>query len=84
MKKLKDEDLRKIKRKLNKYIKTILFITMLVLIYILSPRITNAIQAFAKFIYELDSSNITRVVELVLAISFSLAVVINKDNKKEV
>ena len=57
-----------------KLIKVILFISMLILIYMVSPRITNAIQNGAKYLYELEGTYITRVVELILSISFTIAV----------
>ena len=69
-------------KKILSLIKFILIITMLVFIYILSPKITSNIQAMAKFIYELDSTYITRVVELVLAVSLVLPSVIS-NNKEE-
>ena len=69
-------------KKILSLIKFILIIAMLVFIYILSPKITSNIQAMAKFIYELDSTYITRVVELVLAVSLVLPSVIS-NNKEE-
>ena len=73
------------KKKLNKVkriIITLLFMLMLVLIYIVSPRITDSIQNGAKFIYEMDSSIITRVAELLLAISLSLSALFTKNDSK--
>lgn len=67
------------KKKILKYIKTILFIVMIVLIYLVSPKITISIQNTAKFIYELDNNYITRVVELILAVT--LVIAINTTNK---
>ena len=54
---------------------------MLILIYILSPRITQVIQDMAKYLYELDSTYITRIVELVLSVSMVLAVLAFKNKE---
>ena len=60
--------IKKIENKIAiKYIKYILFIIALILIYLLSPKITAYIQFISKFLYDLESSYITRVVELILA-----------------
>ena len=65
---------RKIEKKnIIKNVKYILFIIMLVLIYIISPKITDYIQLVAKYLYDIESSYITRVVELILAVSLILA-----------
>lgn len=72
---------KEIIKKLGKYISILLFVIMLVLIYILSPRITQIIQDMAKYLYELDSTYITRVVELLLSASMILAV-LEFNNKK--
>lgn len=71
-------------KKILKYVKIILFIVMLVLIYLVSPRITVSIQNTAKFIYELDSNYITRVVELILAVTLIIAINTNNKTKKGV
>ena len=39
-------------KKISKFIGIILFLAMLILIYIVSPRITAVIQDMAKYIYE--------------------------------
>lgn len=67
-----------------KYIKIVLFTVMLVLIYLVSPKITTSIQNGAKFIYELDSNYITRVVELVLAVTLIIAINTTNKTKKGV
>lgn len=71
-------------KKILKYVKIILFIVMLVLIYLVSPRITVSIQNTAKFIYELDSNYITRVVELILAVTLIIAINTTNKTKKGV
>ena len=53
---------------------------MIILIYFASPMITNSIQNCAKWLYELDSNYITRVVELILSVSLVLANFIKKEN----
>lgn len=65
-------------KKIINYIGIILFITMLVLIYIVAPRITEVIQDGAEYLYKLDSTYITRVVELILSVSLVIAVVTTK------
>jgi len=66
-----------------KIIKIILFIVMLGLIYIVSPKITYLIQEVAKYIYDLDSNYITRIVELVLAVSLSVIVMKKNNSEKD-
>ncbi len=61
-------------KKVLSIIKFILFITMLILIYLVSPRITQVIQNIAKYLYDMESDYITRVVQLIMTVSFSLAV----------
>jgi len=70
-------------KKILSLIKFILIIAMLVLIYILSPKITSNIQYMAEYLYKLDSVYITRVVELILTASSVLALVVfnNKEEK---
>lgn len=71
------------KNKILKYIKIILFITMIVLIYLVSPKITISIQNTAKFIYELEETYITRIVELLLTVTIftTLYVYVTKKGK---
>lgn len=73
------------KEKVNKVlgvIKLILFVVMLLLIYIVSPKITGVIQNMAKYLYEIESVEITRVVELILSITFIIAIFTTKSDKK--
>lgn len=77
--------MRKFKLNMKKISRTfaiILFFGMLILIYMVSPRITTVIQNMAKFIYEIDPNYITRVVELILAVSLIAAAFMGKDNRK--
>ena len=48
-------------------VKMALIILMVILIYIVSPKITVNVQNCAKWLYELDGTYITRVIELILA-----------------
>ena len=57
-------------KKVSKIIKLILFISMLVLIYLVSPRLTNLIQNCARWIFELDNNYITRFIEILLLVCF--------------
>ena len=68
--------------KIGKFIGLILFILMLILIYIISPKITQIIQDIAKYLYEIEAVQITRVVELILSISFIIAAFSAKNDKK--
>lgn len=68
-------------KKILNFIEFILIIVMLVLVYILSPKITSNIQYMAKYLYELDSTYITRVVELLLSTSMILVVLAFKNKK---
>lgn len=70
-------------KKISKFIGIILFLAMLILIYIVSPRITAVIQDMAKYIYEVDSNYITRVVELILSVSLVLSIVATKESTKK-
>lgn len=70
-------------KKISKIIGFILFIAMLILIYIVSPRITVVIQNMAKYIYEVDSNYITRVVELLLSVSLVLGVATTRESIKK-
>ena len=77
--------MRKFKLNMKKISRTfaiVLFFGMLILIYMVSPRITTVIQNMAKFIYEIDPNYITRVVELILAVSLIAAAFMGKDNRK--
>lgn len=69
-------------KKISRMISFVLFFGMLILIYIISPRITTVIQNMAKYIYEIDPNYITRVVELILAVSLITAAFFGKENKK--
>ena len=71
----------KIKKILNG-VKIVLIIIMLVLIYLVSPKITNFIQNGAKYLYDMESVYITRVIELILAVSFIIAIFTNKKEVK--
>lgn len=71
----------KIKKFLNG-VKIVLIILMLVLIYLVSPKITNAIQNGAKYLYDMESTYITRIVELILAVSFIITIFTNKKEVK--
>lgn len=66
------------KKKIIKTITTILFIGLIILIYLVSPKITEIIQNCAKYIAEVDSNYITRIVELILAISLIGTTVLTK------
>ena len=73
------------KEKVNKFyrgVKILLFIMMIILIYLVSPKITQVIQDLAKYLYELDSTYITRVVELILSITFVVAAFTSKKKDK--
>ena len=69
-------------KKVSRTISFVLFFGMLILIYMISPRITTVIQDMAKYIYEIDPNYITRVVELILAVSLIITAFIGKENKK--
>ena len=69
-------------KKVSRTISFVLFFGMLILIYMISPRITTVIQDMAKYIYEIDPNYITRVVELILAVSLIITAFIGKENRK--
>ena len=69
-------------KKIMEVIKYVLIVIMIILIYVISPKITGVIQNMAKYLYELDSVYITRVVELILAVSLVLPSLLNKKEEK--
>ena len=69
-------------KKIIGVIKYVLIVVMIILIYVISPKITGVIQNMAKYLYELDSVYITRVVELILAVSLVLPSLLNKKEEK--
>lgn len=71
------------REKIIRGIKIVLFISMLILIYLVSPKITEVIKNGAKYLYELEGSYITRVVELILSISFVVAAFTTPAQKKK-
>lgn len=78
MRKVEKKEVKELGVKIGKGISIILFISMIILIFIVSPKITNVIQNMAKYLYELDSTYITRVVELILAITLPTAILTAK------
>lgn len=69
------------KKTILKIIKYLLFLTALILIYLVSPKIANYIQYVADCICKIDTTYITRAIELILTSSFLLAI---KETKLEV
>lgn len=75
---------KKIIKKLYEYIKIILIITMLVLIFIIAPRLTEVTKNIIKFLYELEEEYITRFWTILLALTSTITVFFgnNKNNQK--
>lgn len=75
---------KKISKKLYEYIKIILIITMLVLIFIIAPRLTEVTKNIIKFLYELEEEYITRFWTILLALSSTITAFFgnNKNNQK--
>lgn len=82
MRKVEKKEVKELGVKIGKGISIILFISMIILIFIVSPKITNVIQNMAKYLYELESTYITRVVELILGVSLPTAVLLTVVRKK--
>ena len=79
MRKIKKVNVNNVnKEKIIKGVLVTIFLVTLVLIHLVSPKITEAIQNLAKYISEIDSNYITRIIELILGASVALSVVINK------
>lgn len=74
MRKVEKNEIKEIGNKIGRIISILLFMLMIILIFIVSPKITGVIQNMAKYLYELDSTYITRVVELILAITLPTAI----------
>lgn len=87
MKKIEKEKVEKVKtRKENKKFyniaKKTLFITILILIFIIAPRLTNLTKEIVKVIYELKDEYITRFWTIILVlISMAFTHFINKKEK---
>lgn len=81
--KIKNLKLKLNGKKIMGVIKYILIIAMIIFIYIISPKITGVIQNIARYLYEIDDTYITRIVELVLAVSLVLPSILVKDNEEE-
>jgi predicted PurR-regulated permease PerM len=81
MKRVEKKEVKEIANKIKRAISIILFITMIILIFIVSPKITNVIQNTAKYLYELDSTYITRIVELILGVTLPIAIFTAKSKK---
>lgn len=87
MKKNEKEKVEKVKtRKENKKIyniaKKTLFITILILIFIIAPKLTNLTKEIVKVIYELKDEYITRFWTIILVlISMAFTLFINKKEK---
>ena len=71
------------KDKILRGIWIVLFTIMIVLIFNVSPRITEAIQNAAKYIAEVESNFITRIVELILSVSLVGAVALSKKESEK-
>lgn len=74
MRKVEKREMREAINKIGRIISILLFILMIILIFIVSPKITGVIQNMAKYLYELDSVYITRVLELILAVTLPTAI----------
>ena len=74
MRKVEKKEIKEIGNKIGRIISILLFMLMIILIFIVSPKITGVIQNMAKYLYELESTYITRVVELILAITLPTAI----------
>ena len=68
------------KKKIITYVKIILFVLILILVYLVSPKITNTIKNIALYLYEIDENYITRAVELILLGSTLLTIFTNTKN----
>lgn len=80
--KVEEKNYKEVGSKIMKWVKIILFIAMIILIFVISPRITQVIQDTANYIYNLDSNLITRIVELALSVVLVFTVSTQLINKK--
>lgn len=81
MRKVEKKEIKQIVNKIGRIMSIALFILMIVLIFVVSPKITNVIQNMAKYLYEIDSIYITRIVELILGVSLPLAILSTVNRK---
>lgn len=79
MKKLQERERKESINKLFTVGKVMLALALITGIYLLSPRITENIQLMAKYLYEMESTYITRVVELILSVTGVIAYFLGKE-----
>lgn len=82
MEKMKKQN--KIGKRIYEYIKLGLILTMLVLIFLIAPKLTEVTKNVVKFLYELDEEYITRFWTILLALTSTITVFFakNKNNEK--
>lgn len=56
--------------KIKLIIHIILYVTGLLLIYLISPKISLLVQNIARFLFEIEKVEITRIIELTMTIAF--------------
>lgn len=81
MKKIEKEKIVKGNQKVYKIIKALLIITMLVLIFLIAPKLTELTKNIAKSIYELNSEYITRFWAITLVLTTTSVFFLNKKEK---
>ena len=82
MEKMKKQN--KISKMIYEYIKLGLILTMLILIFLVAPKLTEVTKNIVKFLYELDEEYITRFWTVLLALTSTITVFFakNKNNEK--
>lgn len=82
MEKMKKQN--KIGKRIYEYIKLGLILTMLVLIFLVAPKLTEVTKNIVKFLYELDEEYVTRFWTILLALTSTITVFFakNKNNEK--
>ena len=81
MEKIKKQN--KIGKRIYEYIKLGLILTMLVLIFLVAPKLTEVTKNIVKFLYELDEEYITRFWTVILALSSTITVFFGNNKKIE-
>lgn len=85
MKKTRNEEkkMNNVGEKIKKITKLGLSVSMVILIYILAPKMTLITNDIIKYLYELNPEYITRFWAIVLALLTTFIVVIHKNKKEE-
>ena len=81
MEKMKKQN--KISKRIYEYIKLGLILTMLILIFLVAPKLTEVTKNIVKFLYELEEEYITRFWTILLALTSTITVFFGNNKRIE-